>query len=239
MVTRRSLLTAGFGLALTGSLVARVAAAKEKMPEAPLIGFARWTDDEPFYLLYPGDKLEVNIPGAPELSRQTQVGPDGRITLGLIGQVMAAYKSIPQLQTEIARAYAGILRDPQVTVYPGDTAPMRVLVGGEVRNPGWVDMLGDMDALQATMAAGGFTHGAKGHQVLIIRRGRNGEAMRRIIDLQNPLEGKGQMVALRRFDIIYVPRTNVAEAGVFMEQWVNNLIPGGIMNYFTYKAFGQ
>ena len=124
-------------------------------------------------------------------------------------------------------------------VYPGDTAPMRVLVGGEVRNPGWVDMLGDMDALQATMAAGGFTHGAKGHQVLIIRRGRNGQAMRRIVDLQNPLEGKGQLVALRRFDIIYVPRTNVAEAGVFMEQWVNNLIPGGIMNYFTYKAFGQ
>ncbi len=243
MVTRRALLTTslatGFGLALGGGLIASSARATEKMPEAPLIGFARWTDDEPFYLLYPGDKLEVSVPGAPELSRQTQVGPDGRITLGLIGQVMAAYKSVPQLQAEIVRAYAGILRDPQVTVYPGDTAPMRVLVGGEVRNPGWVDMLGDMDALQATMAAGGFTHGAKGHQVLIIRRGRDGQAMRRIVDLQNPLEGKGQLVALRRFDIIYVPRTNVAEAGVFMEQWVNNLIPGGIMNYFTYKAFGQ
>jgi protein involved in polysaccharide export with SLBB domain len=239
MVTRRSLLTAGFGLALGGSLISRSAGAKEKMPEAPLIAFARWTDDEPFYLLYPGDKLEVNIPGAPELSRQTQVGPDGRITLGLIGQVMAAYKSVPQLQAEITRAYAGILRDPQVTVYPGDTAPMRVLVGGEVRNPGWVDMLGDMDALQATMAAGGFTHGAKGHQALIIRRGRDGQAMRRVVDLQNPLEGKGQFIALRRFDIIYVPRTNIAEAGVFMEQWVNNLIPGGIMNYFTYKALGQ
>ncbi len=239
MVTRRSLLTAGFGLALGGGLIASTAGAKEKMPEAPLIGFARWTDDEPLYLLYPGDKLEVSIPGAPELSRQTQVGPDGRITLGLIGQVMAAYKSIPQLQTEIARAYGGILRDPQVTVYPGDTAPMRVLVGGEVRNPGWVDMLGDMDALQATMAAGGFTHGAKGHQVLIIRRGRDGQAMQRVVDVQNPLKGKGQLVALRRFDIVYVPRTNVAEAGVFMEQWVNNLIPGGIMNYFTYKTFGS
>jgi len=238
MVTRRSLLTAGFSLALSGDLLARAHAA-EKMPEAPLIGFARWTDDEPFYLLYPGDKLEVSIPGAPELSRQTQVGPDGRITLALIGQVMAAYKSIPQLQVEIAQAYAGILRDPQVTVYPGETAPMRVLVGGEVRNPGWVDMPGDMDALQATMAAGGFTHGAKVHQVLIIRRGRDGQAMRRIIDLQNPLKGKGQLVALRRFDIVFVPRTNIAEAGVFMEQWVNNLIPGGIMNYFTYKTFGN
>jgi polysaccharide export outer membrane protein len=46
-------------------------------------------------------------------------------------------------------------------------------------------------------------------------------------------------VALRRFDIVYVPRTNIAEAGVFMEQWVNNLIPGGILNYFTYRTFGN
>ena len=73
---------------------------------------------------------------------------------------------------------------------------------------------------------------------MLIRRGRDGRAMRRIIDLQDPLSGRAsQMVALRRFDIIYVPRTTVAEAGVFMEQWVNNLIPGGILNYFMYKSF--
>jgi protein involved in polysaccharide export with SLBB domain len=239
MLTRRFFLNAGIGLAV-GSGLTRSAFASEKMPEAPLIGFARWTNEEPLYLLYPGDKLEISVPGAPELSRQTQVGPDGRITLGLVGQIMAAYRSVPQLQAEIERAYVGTLRDPQVTVYPGDTAPMRVLVGGEVKNPGWVDMLGDMDALQATMAAGGLTHGAKAHQVMIIRRGRDGQAMRRIVDLQNPLKGKaGQMVALRRFDIVYVPRTNVAEAGVFMEQWVNNLIPGGVLNYFTYRTFGN
>ncbi|MFT4076063.1 MAG: polysaccharide biosynthesis/export family protein [Asticcacaulis sp.] len=243
MLTRRFFLNAGLGVTLGGMAIdtlASRATAKDKMPEAPLIGFANWSNEEPLYLLYPGDKLEISVPGAPELSRQTQVGPDGRITLALVGQIMAAYRSVPQLQEEIERAYAGTLRDPNVTVYPGETAPMRVLVGGEVKNPGWVDMSGDMDALQATFAAGGFTHGAKTHQVMIIRRGRNGEAMRRIVDLQDPLKGKaGQMVALRRFDIVYVPRTNVAEAGVFMEQWVNNLIPGGIMNYFTYRTFGS
>ncbi|ESQ79457.1 polysaccharide biosynthesis/export family protein [Asticcacaulis benevestitus] len=245
MLTRRALLTTGLGFAFGGSLIApsliaQSARASSKMPEAPDIRFATWSDDEPPYLLFPGDKLEISIPGAPELSRQTQVGPDGRITLGLIGQVMAAFRSVPQLQDDIERSYAQILRDPQVMVYPGETAPMRVLVGGEVKNPGWVDMQGDMDALQAMLAAGGFTHGAKGHQVLLIRRGRDGQAMRRIIDLQTPLKGRAsQMTALRRFDIIYVPRTNIAEAGVFMEQWVNNVIPGGIMNYFTYKTFGS
>lgn len=241
MITRRHLLS---GLALVGSAAGSVqpsgaGAGIGRMAPAGDIAFSTWTNDEPPYLFYPGDKLEVVIPSAPELSRQTQVGPDGRITLGLIGQVMAAYKSVPDLQAQIHDAYADILRDPQIFVYPGDTAPMRVMVGGEVRNPGWVDMLGDMDALQATMAAGGFNHGAKTHNVMIIRRGRNGEAMLRTVDLQDALSGRdSQMVALRRFDIVYVPRTNIAEAGVFMEQWVNNLIPGGILNYFTYRTFG-
>jgi len=112
------------------------------------------------------------------------------------------------------------------------------MVGGEVKTPGWVDMMGDIDALQAVMAAGGFLHSAKSHQVVIIRRGRQGQAMRRVIDVQDMLNGQSsQMVALRRFDIVFVPRTSVAEAGVFVEQWVNNLIPGGILNYFTYRTF--
>lgn len=233
MLSRRSILLASLGL-----VAAPAALAAPPLPAAGDIPFATWSDDEPLYLLYPGDKVEVTVPSAPELSRQTQVGPDGRITLPLIGQVMAAYRSVPQLQDDINRAYGGILRDPRVTVFPGETAPMRVLVGGEVKTPGWVDMGGDMDALQAVIAAGGFTHSAKGHNVLIIRRGRDGQAMRRVVDLQTPLNGRdAPMVALRRFDIIYVPRTTIAEAGVFMEQWVNNLIPGGILNYFTYKAF--
>ena len=210
----------------------------DKVQKASDIPFASWTDEDPDYLFFPGDKLEIAVAGAPELGRQTQVGPDGRITLNLIGSVMAAYKSAPELQQVIERAYAGILRDPHVTVYPGETAPMRVLVGGEVKNPGWVDMSGDMDALQATMAAGGFLHTAKTHKVVLIRRSHDGRAMRRIIDLQNPLSGNGdRLVALRRFDIVFVPRTNVAEAGVFMEQWVNNLIPSGILNYFAYRTF--
>ena len=236
MLTRRNLFTAAAALAALAA--APYALADERPRKAGEIAFATWSDEEPLYLFFPGDKLEVDVAGAPELNRQTQVGPDGRITLGLIGGVMAALKSVPQLQDDIERAYASVLRDPQVTVFPGETAPMRVLVGGEVKNPGWVDMTGDMDALQAVMAAGGFTHGAKSHDVVLIRRSRDGHAMRRILDLQKPLSGgSDRLTALRRFDIVYVPRTNIAEAGVFVEQWINNLIPSPVLNYFTDRTF--
>lgn len=244
MRTRRSLLGAalfGAGLTVAGAAAARDLfgrAPVPRMPESGGIAFANWTDEEPLYLFYPGDKLEIDVSGAPELTRTTSVEPDGRITMPLIGGVMAAYRSVPQLQAEITERYRTILRDPRVTVLPGDTAPMQVMVGGEVKTPGWIPMNGELDALQAVMAAGGPLHTAKMHTVVIIRRGNNGQAMRQIIDLQRPLNGySSQMTALRRYDIVYVPRTTVAEAGVFVEQWVNNLIPSPVINYFTYKTF--
>ncbi|MDI7774070.1 polysaccharide biosynthesis/export family protein [Asticcacaulis sp. EMRT-3] len=242
MLTRRfffhTMLASLTGLSVGLGAIQALAEDHEKPDKPHEIAFATWSDEEPLYLFYPGDKLEIDVAGAPELSRQTQVGPDGRVTLGLIGQMMAAFKTVPQLQSDIEQAYSSVLRDPKVTVYPGETAPMRILVGGEVKNPGFVEMTGDMDALQAVLAAGGFTHGAKTHQVVLIRRSRDGHAMRRILDLQDPLSGRSdRLEALRRFDIIYVPRTNIAEAGVFVEQWVNNLIPSPVINYFTYKTF--
>ncbi len=225
----------GLGLVFAAS----AARASSRMPQAGDIPFATWTDDEPLYTFYPGDKLEIQVPAAPELNRTTQVGPDGRITLPLIGQVMAAYKSVPQLQGDIQDAYAdGILIHPGVEVFPGDTAAMQVIVGGEVKNPGPVIMLGDMDALQAVFAAGGFLNSAKRSRVMIIRRGPGGGAMQRIVDLKDPLSGRtGGMVALRRFDIVYVPRTAVAVAGEWVNEWINTLIPGGILNYFAYRTF--
>ncbi len=209
------------------------------MPQAGNIPFATWQDDEPLYTFYPGDKIEIQVPAAPELNRTTQVGPDGRITLPLIGQVMAAYRSVPDLQSDIRALYAnGVLLDPSVEVFPGDTAPLTVLVGGEVKTPGPVQMTGDLDVLQAVFAAGGFLPTAKRRRVMIIRRGHDGGAMQKIIDCQSPLSGQAApMVALRRFDIVYVPRSNIAAAGEWVNEWINTLIPGGILNYFAYRTF--
>lgn len=210
----------------------------ERTGRAPEIPFAAWTDDEPYYLFYPGDQLEVQVPSAPELNRQAIVGPDGRIALPLIGPLMAAYRSVPELQAVIAQAYGSVLRAPEVFVLPGTLAPMRVLVGGEVRNPGWIDLPGELDALQAVMAAGGFLNSAKRGQVVLVRRSREGFAMRRILDLEGPLNGRDdRLYTLRRHDIVYVPRTAAAEVAVFVEQYINNVIPGALSNYFAYQLF--
>ncbi|OYW78971.1 MAG: sugar transporter [Asticcacaulis sp. 32-58-5] len=208
----------------------------QTQPLAEPIAFSEWQDSDAGYAFYPTDKLDIQVPSAPELNRQATVGQDGRISLPMAGQVMAAHKSVPQLEADIAKAYAPYLRNPSVNVLPTDT-PMRVIVGGEVKGGGWIDMSGDMDALQAVMAAGGFTPAARRKEVVIIRRGPSGKAMRRVINLQNVIDGRGgELFAIRRNDIIFVPRSNIAEAGVWVQQHVNDLIPSGIMTYLLYNS---
>ena len=197
----------------------------------PDIAFADWTDAEPEYLLYPGDEIEVATPTASELTRTLKVGPDGRIALPLIGQVMAADRTLAELETDVSGAYASQLVRPVVEVTLKQAGPMKVWVAGEVRTPNVYDMPGDIDAYQAIIMAGDFTPAGKAQQVALIRRGPGGRRMMRVVDLR---PRRGEVVPLRRGDILFVPRTNLGELANFFTQ-VRNALPIG----FNYSINGQ
>lgn len=195
------------------------------------IGFSDWSEDEPEYLLYPGDQIDVRTPTAPELNQQLTVGPDGRIAMPLIGQVMAADRSISELEYALVEAYTPVLRRPEVEVVLRQAGPLKVWVDGEVRNPGVYDMPGDIDAYQAVIMAGGFLPSGRRNEVGLIRRGPGGRRMMRSIDLSR---SDMEHVALRRMDVIYVPRTTLAEVAVFFSQ-IRDALPIG----FNYTLGGQ
>ena len=173
------------------------------------------------------------VPSAPELNKTVTVQPDGRIMLPLLAPQMAAGRSAPQLEQALAQAYASQLLRPDVTVVVR-AQPLKVFVGGEVAKAGVYDMPGDMDALRAIIEAGGFQDTAKKSQVVIIRRGHDGRPMMRTVNLDRAFRdaGHADLVPLRRFDIIFVPKTGLAEVGVFMTQ-LRNALPVS----FSY-AFG-
>lgn len=204
----------------------------------PNITYADWTESEPDYRLYPGDQIDVTVPSAPELNKTgLVVQPDGRVTMPLIEPVMAADLTVPELQAALSRAYASQLLRPQVNVAVR-AGPLKVFVGGEVGTPGVYDMPGDINSLQAVIQAGGFKPSAKTDRVVIIRRGPGGRAMMRTVNLQSAMKAPGgaDFVPLRRFDVVYVPRSNIAEAGLFMQQWFRDISP---VQGFSYAIGGQ
>lgn len=195
------------------------------------IGFSDWTEAEPEYMLYPGDEIEVATPTAPELTRTVKVGPDGRIALPLVGQFMAADRTLFELEAGVSSAYASQLVRPLVEVTLKQAGPMKVWVTGEVRTPNVYDMPGDIDALQAVIMAGGYLPSARSGKVAVIRRGPGGSRMLRSIDLR---ERRGEVVALRRGDVIFVPRSTLGELANFFTQ-VKAALPIG----FNYTINGQ
>lgn len=195
------------------------------------IAFADWTEAEPEYLLYPGDEIEVATPTATELTRTLKVGPDGRIALPLIGQAMAADRTLSELEYELSSAYASQLVRPVVEVTLKLAGPMKVWVAGEVRTPGVYDMNGDIDAYQAIVQAGDFLPSASPQQVALIRRGPGGVRMMRVVDLR---PRRGEVVALRRGDLLFVPRSTLGELANFFTQ-VKAALPVG----FNYTINGQ
>jgi len=220
------------GLTVTGCAVRPPAAPLYATPQQASalnftnIGYATWRDDEPAYRIYPGDVLDVSAPSAPELNRTVTVEPDGRISLPLIGVVMAADRTVPDLAQTLTHIYSGQLVRPEIDVDVKSATPLRIFVGGEVGKPGVYDMPGDINALQAVILAGGFTPNAKMSDVVIIRRGPGGRAMMRTVDLHKAVFSASvtDAIPLRRFDVIYVARTGLANIA-FMVQALKNIVP--------------
>lgn len=217
-------LTAGlavFGLASCAS--APVASSTDLTPEAWALGDLA---DAP-YLLAPGDKIEVIVHTAPELSRELVVAPDGRIRMPLAEPLMVMARTPDEVAAALRDALSSELRDPDLDVVATEFASQKVFVGGEVREPGMFDLPGQIDPFQAIVMAGGLTRDAKAKDVLLIRRLPGGEVTSRLVDVRAGLRDPAlaTWLPLRRFDVVYVPRTGISEQNQFVQQYVRDALP--------------
>jgi len=189
--------------------------------------FQQWVEYEPQYQLYPGDQIEITVASAPELSRTLTVGPDGRIVMPMIQPIMAAGKSMGQVQKELQHQFAKQLRDPTVAVTPRAYGPQQIFVGGEVAAPGTYSLPGPVGAIEAIFMAGGLRESAKTNKIAVLRRSPNGGMMMRTVNIGKGLKDiprYNDVIQLRRGDIIFVPRTRIAEVGLFVQS-VRNMLP--------------
>lgn len=127
------------------------------------------------YRLAAGDKLRIEVYKDAQLSQSLQVRPDGKITLPLAGDVVAAGRTSVELRDAIGTALKDYITNPVVTVIVVEAAAQVVYVTGEVTKPGALPLMnGQMSVLQALAMAGGLTDFANKKDIRILRKGASG-----------------------------------------------------------------
>lgn len=108
-------------------------------------------------VLGPGDEIEVKFLLWPELNETQRIRPDGQISLQLIKDVRAAGLTTNELKQLLQQKYKEKIKNPDILIIIRELASQQVYVTGSVSNPGPVPLQGQMTALEAVMAAGGFS----------------------------------------------------------------------------------
>jgi polysaccharide export outer membrane protein len=170
------------------------------------------TEDENNYRLGSGDELSIDVWGHPELSGKHVVGPDGKITLPLVGPFRVTGLSREQAARAITTTLTPYYVVLTVTVRVDRYASNRVLVLGRVGRPGEVHFgMTSPTLLEAISLAGGFAEarGLEGMETLpfthcAVFRGRDQIVW---IELEPLLTGKDLSLNLKlqRHDIVYIP----------------------------------
>jgi protein involved in polysaccharide export with SLBB domain len=190
-------------------------------------GFEPWTEAIPAYRIAPGDRLRVQFQLTPELNETVLVGPDGMASLRAAGQVRLGGLAVADAEAAVTQASRRLLTRPIVTVGLEEAGGALVLVGGAVRQPGAYPLPGPRGVLDAVLLARGFEEYARTNQVVLIRRGAGNRPMMRTLDVQALISGTAATpdVPLHPGDIVYVPRSRISEANVWMDQFVNRMVP--------------
>jgi len=174
-------------------------------------------------------ELKSDLHTAPRgLSRLVTVRPDGYVTFPLVGDMYAAYKTVPELSKELNDRYVKILPDLHCDLFLQKHSGSFIYVIGEVKKPGIYKIEKPISVVAAISRAGSYVLGAKLKSVFVIRRhGYKMIATR--LDLRDTLSlHKGsRFFFLQPDDIVYVPKTWLKNASEVARQISDILLFNG------------
>ena len=178
-------------------------------PDAPKKSFME--EDKSEYLIGPGDNLQVFVWRNPDLTASVPVRPDGRISVPLIENVIAAGKTPSGLGAEIEEILKEYVQEPKVTIIvTGFVGPFaeQIRIVGEATSPQAISYQKDMTILDAMIQVGGLTEFASGNRAVIVRKIDGQEHIYRV-RLNDLLRGGdvGANVELVPGDVIIIPET--------------------------------
>jgi len=238
------------GVALLALAAVDAGAAKVKIPLSQMPppvptapeSLAYYVDELP-YRVAPGDELNVDfgasLDGRPLRVDNVLVRPDGMITLNPIGDVRAAGLTTGELDSVLTGKYVDVFRQPTITVGVARLAGNFVHVLGNVRSPGSFELTPNATMLQAIARAGGASPDASMGTVILMRRTGPSSLVVRQVPLDRAY--KQGLAAhdpyVRRFDIIYVPKTTIGNINSFVNQFFGSIRNISEAYIFGWEAF--
>lgn len=132
----------------------------------PIVG------QEKEYQIGPGDSLQIFVWRNPELSLTVPVRPDGRFSMPLVEDVVAAGRTTTELARDLEQRLATYVKDPIITVMPSSFIgpfDQQVRVVGEAVTPRALPYRANMTVLDAMIQVGGLTKYAAGDRATLVR----------------------------------------------------------------------
>lgn len=121
------------------------------------------------YLIGPEDVLGIVVWREPDMSGDVTVRPDGRITVPVLGEIVAEGKRPSRLQDELAAAAGKYVSGVNVVVIVRAINSRKIFVTGRVTSPGKYPLIGTLTVMQAIALAGGLTEFADPKAITILR----------------------------------------------------------------------
>ncbi len=180
------------------------------------------------YHIHVGDKLAVRLFYNPDLNQEVTVRTDGKVSLLLVNELSDAGLTTSQLTDLLTESYAKQLQQPEVAVIVNSFGAQRVFVGGEVGLPGAKEIIGPTTVIQAIALAGGFKDTARIDEVIVMRRDADNTPFLISLDVKKAMKGIDltQDIYVQPYDIVLVPRSNIADVNLWVSQYINNNISG-------------
>ena len=122
------------------------------------------------FALGAADVIRVNVWKNNDLTQTVTVGPDGFVSLPLLGDVHVAGLTANQLAQDLSGRLTSYVVNPQVTVSVVEIRSRQVFVLGQVGKPGGYPLIAPTTVLQVIAEAGGLTTYANRKRILILRQ---------------------------------------------------------------------
>jgi protein involved in polysaccharide export with SLBB domain len=169
------------------------------------------------------DEIQKTIATAPNgQARLVTIRPDGRISLPLIPDMDAQGLTVPEITQRVNSVYAKMIPHMDVSVLLKEIVGEVVFIDGEVGRPGVFSTKGPITVQQAIALAGGTKETAEPRTVLVVTKGPDGKFLTRTTDLTKLTSATDYV--LTRNDLVYVPRSAIARADIWVDQNIRRLL---------------